>query len=417
MDEPESGTAPVRPRPKGKPATSRKGARPSQPKGNGAARAKKKKRKRYSPFMRLVRGLMLILSIASVVALIATAYAGNVSPLKYGGLWGILPLCFPGCLCCYAALMALQVFWHWRGFVIMSAGMLACAGPALDVCPLNVGFGERKAPEGAETFTLLSYNIHNFWETRDSADSRIPNRGLQYVLDSGADIVCLQEADAISVSRSLNITAEQVQRLHALYPYVIISGSAQAVLSKFPIEPIHLVVSRSEFDDADLAAYRVTLPGGKIVSLFNVHLQSLALNENDRQLYRKLTDLEKQDLTSVRVQLVEKLRHANIERARQAQALLRFIRHYGGPDVLICGDFNDVATCYTLRTLAGAGFKEVYPEVGFGPIITYNSGRFYFGIDHVLYRGDFKPLSLTKGTLRASDHYPLTVRFATGGGR
>ena len=157
--------------------------------------------------MRLVRGLMLILSIASVVALIATAYSGNVSPLKYGCLWGILPLCFPGCLCCYAALMALQVFWHWRGFVIMSAGMLACAGPALDVCPLNVGFGERKAPEGAETFTLLSYNIHNFWETRDSADSRIPNRGLQYVLDSGADIVCLQEADAISVSRSLNITA------------------------------------------------------------------------------------------------------------------------------------------------------------------------------------------------------------------
>mgnify|MGYP006922403917 CR=1 FL=1 len=40
---------------------------------------------------------------------------------------------------------------------------------------------------------------------------------------------------------------------------MIISGSAQAVLSKFPIEPIHLVVSRSEFDDADLAAYRVTL--------------------------------------------------------------------------------------------------------------------------------------------------------------
>ena len=400
--------------PRKRPAPARKGrARAAgAPGAAAAAKKKKKKRRRYSPFMRMMRGLMLILSIAAVVALLFTAYAGNVSPLRYGGLWGILPLCFVPCLGIYAGLLLLQLFWHWRGVAIMGVGLLACLGPALDACPLSIHFGAREAAPGDSTFTLMSYNIHNFWETRDTADDRVPNRGLQYVIDSDADIVCLQEAASLGVDPNVHITAEQTRLLHEKYPYVIISGSAQAVLSRYPVEPIHLVVSRSEFEDADIAAYRVTLPGGKIISLFNVHLQSLALTADDRRLYLSLTELQRQNMDNVKQQLIEKLRYANVERARQTQALLRFIRHYGGPDVLICGDFNDVTTSYSLRTLADAGFAEVYPRLGFGPIATYNSGRFYFGIDHVLYRGAFRPLDFDKGSIRASDHYPVSVRFA-----
>ena len=78
----------------------------------------------------------------------------------------------------------------------------------------------------------------------------------------------------------------------------------------------------------------------------------------------------------------------------------------------MAGDFNDVPGCYTLEYLADLGFHNVYSEIGCGPDITYNSDRFYFRIDHVLYRGALQPLSIRRGRIRSSDHYPLIVDFA-----
>lgn len=373
------------------------------------ATGKKKKRKRRSPFMRLMRALMLILSIIAAIALFTTAYAGNISPLRHGGLWGILSLTFPIVMLCAAVLLLLQIWWHTRGVVIVALGFLSCAGPAWQVCPLNVF--SPAAPEGSQKFTLLTYNVCNLNELREPTDT-VPNRIIDYIIESDADIVCLQELNILRVSKNFFVTAEQIQKIHDRYPYIIHSQGYQTLLSKFPVQPIHLSLTKEEFDDGELAAYRVTFPDGKLATLFNVHLQSLQLTSDDRELYRNLTRMQRENLGDVKSQLISKLAFANVERARQTQALMRLLRHYGGPDVIICGDFNDVATCYSLRTLEEAGFSSVYSRLGFGPMITYNAGRFYFCIDHVLYRGDFTPLTISKGTLRASDHYPLTVTFA-----
>lgn len=385
---------------------------------NSSAKSKKskrngKKKRRRSPFMRLMRALGLIASIVVAIGLFATAYAGHVSPLRHGGLWGILPLCLPMAIIAGACLMVLQVWWHWRGVIILAVSFVASAQPVLQVCPLHLPWIHPKAPEGAETFTLLSYNVHNFVPSPESADT-VANPMIEYILTTDADVVCLQEAPPLSVYAPLGITSAQVQQLHNRYPYIIQSASNQMVLSRFPLTPIHLSLTKEEFDDATLAVYRLTMPSGHSATLFNVHLQSLRLYADDRELYRDITRLRVENVESVRSQLIDKLSYANVERARQTQALLRLIRHYGGPDVLIAGDFNDVATCYAMRTLADAGFSEVYPKLGFGPIVTYNSGRFYFGIDHIMYRGAFKPLRFAKGTLRASDHYPVFVEMSIG---
>ena len=396
------------------PATPKKTKRPAG-KATGAKKGgQKKKKKRRSPFMRLMRGLFLTLSIVAAAALVCTGYAGHISPLQHGGLPAILPLCFPLTMLGAAVLLVLQLVWHWRGVIIVAAAFLASAGPALQICPLNVHFGERKAPEGSDVVKLLTYNVYNFSTQKEDPDSLAPNHALDFILETDADIACIQESLYLSPSCEFtHITTEQLQRLHRQYPYIIISSSgSQMCISKYPITPIHISVTKAEFDDAELTAYRIELPGGKLMTLFNVHLQSLNLNKDDKALYHKLTEMKRENMSAVREQLIDKLKFANVERARQVQALMRFIRHYGGPDVVVCGDFNDVATCYTMHTLEDAGFRSMYAELGFGPIITYNSNRFYFGIDHILYRGDFTPLSIEKGTLRASDHYPLVATFA-----
>lgn len=44
-------------------------------------------------------------------------------------------------------------------------------------------------------------------------------------------------------------------------------------------------------------------------------------------------------------------------------------------------------------------------------MITYNKHLFWFHIDQILYRGAIRPLSVKKGSLKSSDHYPLTAEF------
>lgn len=363
--------------------------------------------------VRLWRLLLLIVDICAVAALFASGYAGLVSPLKHGGIMGIVGLTFPIVLGVVLLLFILQLFTHRRGLWILGFGMVLCAGPILTYSPLNIRFKPRLPAPGDTTFTVLSYNVANLIDQRPYGSyDRSYNAIVSYILERDADIVCLAECKSLGVSDSLRITEAQYDSLRLRYPYIIMSGRAQATLSKFPLQPISVAgFNRNTFSGGDIGIYRVTLPSGKLMTLFSVHLQSLGLNNGDKELYMDLTELESDDLHSVRTQLLSKIAAANVKRAEQASLMLGVIRHYGGNNVIICGDFNDIPNCYAIRTFGDAGLKSVYPELGFGPIVTFNANRFYFCIDHMLYRGDLRPLTFRKGDTEASDHYPIEVRF------
>lgn len=383
--------------------------KPSEAGRRPKAKSKTAKRRR-SPAARLGRALLLILDIIAGIALLVSGYAGVVSPLKYSGIWGILGLTFPIVLWSTVLLFILQLFFHRRGAAWLAAFMILCSGPILTYCPINFNFG--KSSESTDsTFTLLSYNVANLRDMRGAGYDSTYNQTISYILSTDADIVCLSESAVLSPNRETGITPSQYDSLSRRYPHIIISGIAQATLSKYPLRPIHVITDHKGFGNGDFGLYHVEMPGGKLVTLINCHLQSLGLNRDDKDLYMDLTKFRHDNVDSVKSQLLKKIAVGNVARARQTQVLLRLIRHYGGPNVIICGDFNDVPGCYSIRNFEDADFKSVYPEVGLGPIITFNANRFYFCIDHVLYRGDMEPLSISKGTTKVSDHYPLLTTF------
>ncbi len=371
----------------------------------------KKKRTERPAWRRCLDIFLICLSVLSVVALLATAYGGYLSPLKYGGKVGVLPLCFPFAAIAAIAVLLVDVFFSRTGVFITGIGILFSAGPLLDFFPLHPT--KANAPEGVETFTLLTYNAYQFMP-RESADGA-GNPTLAYILECNADIVCLQEALLIAPSEKTGITTAQIDSLHTLYPNIIHSNEGQCLLSKFEVNPIHLNANDDSFAGGDIGAYRVTLPSGRLVGIFNVHLNSYYLTDDDKELYHGLTRLHREPIGDIRHRLIDKLATAAVGRARQTQQLMRWLRLYGGPDAIVCGDFNDVTNCYAVHTLADAGFRDVYTRVGFGPMHTYNANRFYFCIDHILSRGALKPMWLKKGRLRSSDHYPLEVEFALAG--
>ena len=82
----------------------------------------------------------------------------------------------------------------------------------------------------------------------------------------------------------------------------------------------------------------------------------------------------------------------------------------------MAGDFNDIQGSYALRTILGDGdMHDAYAENAFGPTITYHGNRFYFRIDHVLYRGDMEAVDIERGDTPSSDHYPLLTTFVMNG--
>ncbi len=345
----------------------------------------------------------MTLTVITILLLMLTGYAGYVSPMNHSSMWGVLPLAFPLMFWTGVVLFVFEVIWCRRAAVVTALGFLCCAGPALSYCPLHVV--KPSAPEGAPEFTLMTYNVHNF-VTMEPLPEGVPNPMMDFVLDQDLDIVCLQEAYMPVVNDNLHLTAEQLDRMHEQYPYCMnyFAGAAsnQTMLSKYPIEVIH--VDPSAFKDIVVTVYRVTLPCDRQVTILNVHLSSLHLSA----MKMDATKLNRDDTSLI----LNHIRIAAVNRAEQVNKLMQVIRRYGGPETIVCGDFNDVSDCFAIRELAGAGFRDAYPQVGFGPMVTYNAEHLYFTIDHILYRGALKPLDVYKDKLRASDHYPVLSRFA-----
>ncbi len=361
-------------------------------------------KQRRSAGIRVLRFVSILLTILLGVVLIVSAYSGRISPLRYGGIWGLLQLSYPLWLTVMVFVVFIQLFYCRKGAFIGFAAMLFTAGPFLDFCPLN--FSSRKPLPDAPVIKVMSYNAMGFFNKNyDVENQPEENLTLKYIIDSDADIVCVEEATFLFANKRFGVTHQLLDSLHSVYPYVYKNGDYQAFFSRYPAEPIHLDVNYKELEGY-ISAYRVTVDD-RLLTVFSLHLRSFALDQSDKNAYRDLTELQPDGKRSAIGTMLRKITEANVSRARQAVKLLSFIRLYGGPDVIVCGDFNDCPDCYAIHRLNDAGFRSVYPEVGLGPMITYNSDRFYFCIDHILTRGGIRPLSIRKDRVRYSDHYPL----------
>lgn len=356
---------------------------------------------------RLMRGVMWTLTAIACVALFATSYAGELVPSVYRGAC-ILVMVFPFALIAVGTVAVLDLLVCRRALLLVAVSVAGCIPAIWDYMPLNIM--SPKAGQGAPTFTMLTYNVSNFTDLTGRYPGDV-NPTISYILRTNADIVNLQEAKIIGVSSRLHITPAQIDSLYRAYPYVVLGCYSQAVLSKYPVKSVE--TGAPVKGGNEIAVFRINIEGEQ-VTLFNVHLQSYKLSKDDKSLYREITDLNKNEtdkLGEIRSQLLSKIQAAAEGRENDVARLGRYINRYGGPNVIVAGDFNDVPGSYPLHYLSGFGLREVYPEVGFGPMITFNSDRFYFRIDHVLYRGAIKPLMIDRGRLRSSDHYPLLVRF------
>jgi endonuclease/exonuclease/phosphatase (EEP) superfamily protein YafD len=360
--------------------------------------------------------IALSLTILFTIGLLLSAYGGALSPKTWHGYNGIMQMTLPFWIILCFIMLVIDLLWYRRGSIILIFGFISCAYPIFDFSPINMPHKALTDEEMQRSFTLLTYNVQNFLIYQEDEDGfKGDNSTIRYILDTDADIVCLQEADIEMHWSDTHATAQQIHELHERYPFNFLSAVNQVIYSKYPIEPIRLSFA-DKSGEGLISAYRVNVEGTPI-TIINVHLQSIGLTDDDKSLYMELTDIKdlkvtsKEQIKEAKTQLLKKLALANLKRDEQIDQLIVALRQIGGPNVIICGDFNDVPGSYPLRELTDYGMKQVYTEVCTGPDITFYANRFYFRIDHVLYRGALSPVRQERGKVKYSDHYPVLTRF------
>lgn len=358
--------------------------------------------------------------LLAIVTLMA-AYGGVVNP-ETSTIPAILAMTFPIWLGLTIIAAVVDLFFNRIMAIIPGATIILCLGPALSFCPLNLPRENLTPQEEARSFTFMSYNVYGLNDFRiplptpkdttslyQEAMAGKSNPTMSFIVKQKADIVCLQEFWWTLKPNHRVISPGLLDSIFAEYPYRVM-GAGNAVMSKYPIYPIKL----PNLDDP--TAFHLAVVAeiqGHRTLIVSAHLQSIGLDASDKALYHEITEGEggRKAISGAKRQLLSKLSTAFQNRADQARLIRQQIDSIGIENVIIAGDFNDIQDCYAIRQLAKDDFKSAFAMAGCGPIITYHANRFYFQIDHILYRGKLDAIGFKKDNFDRSDHYPITARF------
>jgi len=359
--------------------------------------------------MKFLRNLLHVLfvtaNIGVIILFLLSAYSDRISPAK-SVLAAYLGLAFP---IFFALNVCFIIYWgftkRWKILIIGLCTFLICGGAISRYFPFN----RRANPVPQENvIKVLTYNVMNFAGKKHTKES--PNKIIEYINETDADIVCLQEYTVQKSGKDL--TSKTVSNALKKYPYQSVIKlnttryglSGLAVFSKFPISNSRKIDYKSLHNGSSI--HELDINGKKLI-LINNHLESFKLTLKDRTQYSSLIKSFDSDiLGQIKGTFQSKLGPAFIQRATQAQIIAKEIEKAGGDYILVCGDFNDTPISYAHRIIQG-NLTDAFVASGKGMGVTYNQNLFLFRIDNILNSSNITPLNCTVDKVKYSDHYPM----------
>ena len=306
------------------------------------------------------------------------------------------------------------IFWllarKWV-FLLSLSVLLLSSSEINNEFPIHVG--KTETIKTTHPIHILTYNMMMSGKLVKHTRKK-PNKVVQYILDSNADIVCLQEF-MVSLKNKY-ITHSDMLRIFHKYPYKHIvyqlNDSSKllgiATFSKYPI------INKQKIDYpsvANLSIYSDIRIKGQTIRVVNNHLESNRITENDKAMPIKLKDnFDAKSLTGITLHFSRKLGAAYRLRAIQADIVAKVIEN-SPHKVIVCGDFNDVPGSYAYTKVKG-NLTDAFSETGTGFGWTFY-GRYYgFRIDYVFYDStEFSPIEYKTDNVKYSDHYPVLCQL------
>lgn len=369
-------------------------------------------------FLRNLARFSFYFKLFTVVVLIGL-FLSYLSPFVHPSNMIVLPffgLAYPIFV---SITLVLLVVWaiarsKWFFYVLIS---LFCGGTLHFRSLAFNSFSDKPDTSEKNTWKLMSYNVRLFDLYNPSIEKRNETRDsiVDYIRRENPDIICFQEffhQDKPS-SFSTKDTLMKVlgtNNYHERYSHRIRNRQNFGIcmLSKYPmIAKGDIMFSNFESTD-NYCIYADIVKGKDTIRIYNVHLQSIKLQQKDYELFGQEEKQAGSKKSTVRL-LLDKLKVAYPARADQALRVVEHLKTSPYP-VVVCGDFNDTPLSFVYNQFSSI-LVDSYRETATGIGATY-VGRVPAGrIDYVFHTGDLEASEFMIQHRAFSDHRAIQTTF------
>jgi len=363
---------------------------------------------RKRPSWLILVNILILLNTGAVASLFCSYAAYYLDP-RDTWIFALFGLLYPWILILNLTFVLLWLI-LWKKYALLSFIAILIGWDQLNAM-IAMNYDIPVIPPG-QNMSLITYNVHGF---SGKAGTKRDFRAevIEYIAGEQPDIFCLQEfhireAETAPVIRKMirawDLPDHYIKNYYGNRKWNGINGIA--TFSRFPIVR-HGTLEHQP--SRRFAIYTDIVMEHDTLRLFNVHLASVRLGDQDVNFYSQLkkNETENVNLKKGLFNILRKLNTAFLLRATQTDILMHAIDNSPYP-VLVCGDMNDSPFSYTYRQLT-RNLTDSYKEAGKGFFgSTYDGALPNYRIDYILHDRYFKVLTYKKSNVTFSDHYPVS---------
>lgn len=303
------------------------------------------------------------------------------------------------------------IFWILKGKLLFSSLSILTLVICFPLIKSGIAFNVKKeAADNDVTLKVLSSNVRVF-NVYQYLSKKNPNSELtiQWYSNSDADILALMEF----YNHTNDKKYSSIETISKNFPHYYLKTSVvnrvkaefgQIIFSKHKIVNKGFIkLGNSKFNQA---IYIDIIKNGEKVRVYNVHLQSMSIEEH------KLFD-EKYDENNLKNKFKYSYRKLFSGFKARSEQIDKIVEHIKlcKHKVIVCADLNDIPYSYTYIQLKNILLNS-FEEAGWGIGATYNGKIPFLRIDNQFYDSEIEVLDFNVITQQKnSDHFPITATY------
>jgi endonuclease/exonuclease/phosphatase family metal-dependent hydrolase len=376
-----------------------------------------------SPLRKITKRVIIIANIVATALLLLACLSSYLNPVRW---WFIafLGLAFPYFLLAIFLFTLLWGIFKSKWIFLNLAALLIAWGNIRAVFAMHPFANKFNPVKNHGAIRVLQWNCMSFggYVKDKSASSNLREKMLQYLRESNADVLCLQEFfDAYDpafhqnlqeVSEKLGYPNYYYSRDYKRYKYVPGKPSepigfwGSVIFSRLPLADSGKIAYPPDGANSESLIYADVVVNEDTLRVMTTHLQSVKFGGKEYAGLEKIKGVSEDALKASRG-IFSKIKRSYSNRSKQARIIHEAVIQSPHP-VLLTGDFNDVPNSYTYTTIK-KGLRDIFLKKGFGLGRTFSAISPTLRIDYMLCGKDVKPLQFKKDNLRLSDHYPMVA--------
>jgi endonuclease/exonuclease/phosphatase family metal-dependent hydrolase len=361
-------------------------------------------------FRRVTKSFLIICNIVAAVCLVLGSYVKFFDPARWWFI-GLLTLSLP-----YILFTLLLFFFFWlfakKIWLLISLLAIAFSWKAMqNIFPLHLSpaFTQTK---NVNSIRVMSWNVEHFDILEHKTHPEKKDEMINLVKQYQPDIACFQEMVGGDDDKAINYLGDfkRIPRFTGYYysyeerlDFDRMHHFGIITFSKFPIINKQ-TISKAPYDYNSIFQYVDVVANNDTVRIFNIHLQSIKFNENNRK-YIDNPATNTDTAISESKNIISKLKRGFLKRSVQSNSVREEMDKSPYP-VIVCGDFNDVPNSYAYCKI-GDGLQNAFVEKGLGFGRTFSGISPTLRIDNIFLDKKFTVDQFTRISKKLSDHFPI----------